>query len=304
VGFSGANIFYDSFLTDVARKEEMDLLSSRGYGWGYIGSVIPFLAVVLLIFLDPDKGPEGSPSLLSYRRIFWITGFWWLLFSLPLLKNAKQVHCIEPGPHPLKQSFVRLIRTFRNIRKQRQVFVFLLAYFFYIDGVDTIIRMAFAYGLDLGLSGTMLILVILMVQVVAFPSALIFGRLAKRFSARRMILFGIGLYVLITLISFFLSVISSLLIRKIIFWMVAFLAATSLGGIQALSRSLFGKMIPRENSAEFFGFYNMFGKFAAVGGPFLMGLITHLTGHSRYGILSILILFAAGGGLLLRVRER
>ncbi|MBU4053871.1 MAG: MFS transporter, partial [Proteobacteria bacterium] len=181
-------------------------------------------------------------------------------------------------------------------------FLFLLAYFFYIDGVDTIITMATAYGRDIGLGVNMLLAAILMIQIVAFPMALLFGKLSQRFGAKNMIHAGIWVYGLITLLAFVLPFLSSLKAKTLLFWGLAFLVASSQGGIQALSRSYFGRLIPPERSAEFFGFYNIFGKFAAITGPFLMAIISRFTGDSRYGILSILLLFILGGFLLKKVR--
>jgi len=181
--------------------------------------------------------------------------------------------------------------------------MFLVAYFFYIDGVGTIISMSTAYGRDLGFGVTLLIVVLLFIQIVAFPFALLFGRLAVVFTAKRMLLAGIGVYIIVTLLAFFLPSIEDIAIRTAVFWLIAFMVASAMGGIQALSRSYFGKLIPPEKSAEFFGFYNVFGKFAAISGPFLMGIVGRLTGDTRWGVLSILFLFIIGGILLSRVVE-
>jgi UMF1 family MFS transporter len=232
-----------------------------------------------------------------------IVAVWWLAFSVPLLKNVRQRHAIAADARPIRASFRRLLATFRDIRRYRDAFLFLLAYFFYIDGVDTIITMATAYGRDIGLAIGQLILAILMIQMVAFPFALFYGKLAVRFSGRAMIFAGIGVYILITGLGFFLPDIESLPMKTAAFWFLAFLIATSMGGLQALSRSYFGRLIPAGRSAEFFGFYNVFGKFAAIIGPFLMGGIGRLSGDSRYGLLSILVLFVAGGWVLTQVRS-
>ncbi len=298
VSWASANIFYDSFLTDVTRPERMDRVSSHGYAWGYIGSVIPFTAVIILMLTSGNP-----PSLNSYRTAFVITALWWILFSIPMLKNVNQVHSVEPGPSPLRESIAKLAATLRNIRGHRNVFIFLGAYFFYIDGVDTIISMAAAYGIDSGLDTASLILAILMIQVLAFPFALLYGALAERFSARSMITAGIVVYMLITTLAFFLPDFTTPASRNIVFWILSFMVATSMGGIQALSRSYFGKIIPAEKSAEFFGFYNIFGKFAAIIGPFLMGLATMLTGSSRYGVLCVVFLFIAGLIMLRRTED-
>ena len=302
IGFAGANIFYDSFLIDVTDKKRFDWISSNGYAWGYIGSVIPFIAVIVIIFLGKKSNPSAAISTISAKISFFIVALWWLVFSIPILKNVKQNYFIEPKKHPIKESFIRLFKTFKEIRKYKQAFLFLIAYFFYIDGVDTIITMAAVYGRDIGLSVTLLISAILMIQIVAFPFTLIYGKMADKFSAKPMLFVGIGIYVIITFMGFFLSVMPTMKMKIIIFWILAFLVATSMGGIQALSRSLFSKLIPPKQSAKFFGFYNIFGKLAVVIGPFIMGLISRITGHSRYGILSILILFIVGGIILANIR--
>ncbi len=301
IGFAGANLFYDSFLTDVTEKERMNLISSSGYAYGYIGSVIPFLIVIALILLGKSPGEGAAIPVYSAKAGFAVVALWWFFFSLPLLKNVEQKYYLAPAEHPIRDSFARLLTTFREIRTYRHVFLFLIAYFFYIDGVDTIITMAAAYGRDIGLSVTTLMLAILMIQIVAFPFALIYGKLADRFSEKTMLYAGICVYSVITFISFLLPDLPTTEMKATVFWILAFLVASSMGGIQALSRSFFAKLIPAEQSAKFFGFYNIFGKFAAITGPFLMGVIGSISGHSRYGVLSILILFIAGGVLLSKV---
>ena len=300
VGWAGANVFYDAFITDVTSHARMDAVSSRGYAWGYIGSVIPFLAVIALIL---SAGMADGLPIVQTKIGFVLVALWWLAFSLPMLKNVRQVHYLPASATPIRDSFIRLFTTFREIRRHRRAFLFLLAYFFYIDGVDTIISMSMAYGRDLGFGVTLLIAVLLFIQVVAFPFALLYGRLAARFSAKRMLLAGIAVYCLVTFMAFLLPSIEDTGLKTLAFWGIAFLVASSMGGIQALSRSWFGKLIPAENSSEFFGFYNVFGKFAAITGPFLMGMIGRLTGDTRWGVLSILALFVIGAWLLLRVEE-
>ncbi len=301
IGFAGANIFYDAFLVDITAKEQMNRISSAGYAYGYIGSVIPFLMVIGLILVGTAPGESAGISVSSARAAFVVAALWWLLFSVPLLKNVRQKYYMPPAKHPVRDSFARLTGTFKEIRKYRQVFLFLIAYFLYIDGVDTIITMSAAYGREIGLGVTELILAILMIQIVAFPFALLYGKLADRFSEKTMLFVGIAVYSFITLISFFLPDLPTKEMKVIVFWILSFFVASSLGGIQALSRSFFSRLIPAERSAEFFGFYNIFGKFAAITGPFLMGVISRVTGHSRYGVLSLLILFIAGGIVLSKV---
>lgn len=301
VGWSGANLFYDAFIVDVASPGRMDRVSAHGYAWGYIGGVIPFVVIIGLI-LSASSDPSHGLPVDATRIGFVIVAFWWLIFSIPIMRNVRQRHFIPPTDHPVSEGFKRLWRTFKNIRAHKQAFLFLIAYFFYIDGVDTIIVMSAAYGRDLGFSIGQLISVILFIQIIAFPFALLYGRLAFRFSAKTMLLAGIAVYFVITLLAFFLPDINDQQAKVAAFWLIAFLIGTSMGGIQAISRSFFARLIPPECSAEFFGFYNVFGKFAAITGPFLMGFVGMLTGHSRWGVLSILLLFIVGAFLLINVR--
>jgi len=300
VGWAGANIFYDAFLVDVTSRDRMDMISSRGYGYGYIGSVIPFLLIIGLIL---GGGIETGLPVGTSRAAFFIVTLWWLLFSLPAVKNLRQRHYLPTGRPLVSGSLMRLLNTLMEIRQHKQVFVFLAAYFFYIDGVGTIISMSTAYGRDLGFGVTMLIILLLFIQLVAFPFALLFGRLAGIFSTKRMLLAGIGVYCLATFLAWYLPVIDEPHLKNMTFWTIGFLIASSMGGIQALSRSYFGKLIPAEKSAEFFGFYNVFGKFAAISGPLLMGLVGRISGETRWGVLSLLVLFVVGGLLLGGVKD-
>ncbi|MBN2432313.1 MAG: MFS transporter [Acidobacteria bacterium] len=303
VCYSGANLFYDAFLVDVTTDERMDWVSASGFGWGYIGSVIPFLLVMVFLFFGGvGEGDAGAMPAGAARVAFIITAVWWLAFSIPMLRRVRQRHAIASVDRPVREAVARLWHAVTHIRRYRQAFLFLLAYFFYIDGVDTVITMATAYGRDLGLGVTTLVLVVLFIQIVAFPFALLYGRLAAATSARTMIFVGIGVYAVITALAFFLPVIPDMSTRIALFWVLALLVASSQGGIQALSRSFFGKLIPKEKSAEFFGFYNIFGRFATILGPLMMGLFGRLTGHSRYGVLAILPLFLLGGLILTRVK--
>lgn len=299
VSYSGANLVYDSFITDVTTRERLDAVSTRGFAWGYIGSVVPFL-VVLFLSLQPQL---VGGSLTATRISFVLTALWWLGFAIPMVRNVHQRYSLPRDPAPIRTSFVRIGSTFRHIREHQEAFVFLVAYFFYIDGVDTIIRMATSYATEIGFGQTELIQVILAIQVIAFPFALLYGRLAKRFGTKPMLFAGIAVYFVIVLLGFFLPVIANGVTQRMVFWGMAFLVATSQGGIQALSRSYFGALIPPEQAGEFFGFYNIFGKFAAILGPLLMGLMADLTGESRWGVLSLALLFAVGAILLARVRK-
>jgi UMF1 family MFS transporter len=298
IGWAGANIFYDAFLVDITTRRRMDMISAQGYALGYIGSVIPFIIVIALIL---SAGMDEGLPIEEVQLGFVIVALWWILFSIPAIKNIKQLHFLPVPKSPIASSFQRLAETFRNIRQHRQPFLFLIAYFFYIDGVGTIISMSTAYGRDLGFNITLLIVVLLFIQIVAFPCTLLYGRLSEKFATKSLLLTGIMIYCLVTLIAFTLPWINDLRVKTALFWFIAFLVASSMGGLQGLSRSCFGKLIPVEKSAEFFGFYNVFGKFAAITGPFLMGIITRLTGESRWGILSILVLFLAGAYVLSKV---
>jgi len=300
VGWAGANLFYDAFLVDVARPARMDMVSAKGFGYGYIGSIIPFLLIIaLIVSAGMEDGLPDGPT----RAGFIIVALWWLALSLPAMKHLCQRYFVAPSRAPWFDGFRKLAATFADIRKHRKVFLFLAAYFFYIDGVGTIITMSTAYGRDLGFGVTMLIVVLLVIQIVAFPCTLLYGRLALRFKTRSLLLTGIGVYCLITLLAFLLPFLQNELLRNILFWLIALLVASSMGGIQALSRSYFSKLIPPQNSAEFFGFYNVFGKFAAIGGPLLLGIVGRATGDTRWGVLSILFLFIIGAWLLNKVES-
>jgi UMF1 family MFS transporter len=211
--------------------------------------------------------------------------------------NVKQKNFIPPSKTPIKDGFQRLAKTIGNIKDNKNIFIFLIAYFFYIDGVGTIIKMATSYGADVGIASEDLLIILLVTQFVAFPFALIYGKLAKKVSAKFMLFIGILIYTILTIYAYFIN-------STLDYWILAMLVASSQGGIQALSRSLYGKLIPKDKSAEFYGFYNIFGKFAAVMGPFLVGFFSQVSGSSRTGILSIVVLFIIGGIVLTRVKER
>jgi len=300
VGWAGANIFYDSFLVDVTTPERMDAISAKGYGFGYIGSIIPFIVVIGLILAG---GMQDGLPVMATKTGFGIVALWWLLLSVPAMRNLRQRNYIPRADSPVLESLQRVYGTLKEIRQYRKPFLFLVAYFFYIDGVGTLISMSTAYGRDLGFGVTMLIVVLLFIQVVAFPSSLIFGRLAMRFTTEKMLLAGIAIYALATFLAFFLASIDDWQLKTVLFWFIAFLVASAMGGIQALSRSYFGRLIPPAKSAEFFGFYNVFGKFAAILGPLLMGGVGALTGHTRWGVLSIMFLFLLGGYFLTKVKD-
>lgn len=295
IGFSGANIFYDAFLTDVSDEEHMDKVSSYGFAFGYISSLIPFFLCFLLIKNPGMIGLSGDLAVVQATQIsFIITGIWWFLLTLPLLKNVKQTHYVPREPRPIYNSFKRLLTAFKKIQEYKVAWLFLLAYFFYIDGVQTIIKMANAFGQDIGIPTMDLLVVLIVIQIVAFPSSIIYSILAKRVSTKKMLLFGVATYTFIALFAFFMTTVPQ-------FWFLGILIGTSQGGIQALSRSTYGKLIPKENSAEFFGLYNVLGKASAAVGPFLVAIIAQATGQTRYGALSLVILFIIGGLMLMRL---
>ena len=278
LGSAGSNVFYDAFLVDVTTDDRMDRISARGFSLGYIGSTVPFIISIAVILLAQNDLIPVSTTAAS-QIAFLITAVWWGLFSLPLLKNVQQQYYIKREPNPITNGFKRLGKTFREIRKYRALFLFLLAYFFYIDGVGTIITMSTAYGSDLGISSTNLLIILFATQVVAAPFALLYGRLADKFTGKKMLYVGIIVYIIVCIYAFFMETTSD-------FWILAMLVATSQGGIQALSRSYFAKLIPKENSNEFFGFYNIFGKFASIMGPLLVAATAQLTGNSSHGVVS------------------
>lgn len=302
-GWAGANVFYDAFITDITDHREMDRVSSAGYAWGYIGSIIPFLFVILLIFLLQEPAAAESIPPLAAQLSFVIVALWWLLFSLPMLRHVRQIHFLPTVIRPVWSAWRRVIDTLREVRAHRNAFTFLLAYFFYIDGVSTIITMAVVYGVDIGIGSSALILAILAIQIIAFPCTLIWGHLVKYFPAKRLLQAGIAIYGLITLLAFLLPSLATRQEKTIGFWLLAVLVATSMGGIQALSRSFYARLIPPQQSGKFFSFYDIFGKFAAIIGPFLVGITGQLSGDSRYGVLSVLLLFLVGSVLLTQVKE-
>lgn len=293
IGFAGSNIFYDAFLVDVSEDANMDRVSSLGFALGYIGSTIPFIiCMVFVVLATLGKAPFSVEA--AYKISFIITALWWIGFSIPILRDVHQVYGIEPEPHFVKNSFRRLGQTLKEIRKHRHIFTFLLAYFFYIDGVDTIIKMATAYGSTIGIGSIMLLLILLVTQFVAFPFAIIYGKLAEKFGTKRTLNMGILTYCVICIVAFFMSPERDTKTLTIMFWVLAMLVGTAQGGIQALSRSYFGRIVPKNQANEFFGFYNIFGKFAAILGPILFGWISLATGKANYGVGSIIILFIVG----------
>ena len=281
IGYSGGNLFYDSFLTDVADNRQMDRVSLTGYGMGYLGGVVVF---IIFLVAELSKGFGGLLSSYGVARFsFILATVWWIIFAWPLLKNGHQRYSVSSVANPFVDSLRRLRRTMHHINQYKQLTWFLVAYFFYIDGVDTIFTMATVIGKDLGIQTTMLMVVLLVVQLIAVPFSILYGWLANRFSTRRIIMLGIIVYFFICLYTLWLETLTD-------FWILAILVGTSQGGLQALSRSYFGRLVPKNASSEFFGFYNILGKL----GPFIVGVVTQWTGKSTVGAASLSVLFALG----------
>ena len=295
IGFASANSFYDSMLTTVASEKKVDFVSSLGYGLGYIGGGLLFLLNVLMYLMPGVFGIPDGPT--AIRISFVMVAIWWIVFTLPFAFFVKE----EKGESvrlkdAMRDGFSQIALTLRSLKNLKNTAIFLLAYWCYIDGVDTIIRMATDYGTALGFPSESLIVALLITQFVAFPSAILYNILGKKIGVRRAILIAIGAYALIAVIGFFMNDVSQ-------FYILACCIGLFQGGIQALSRSYYTRLIPKEHTSEFYGFFNMLGKFAAIIGPFLVGLVTLITGEQRYGIVSLVILFLVGFILLRKVDE-
>ena len=283
-GYSASLIFYDAMLTDVTEPDRMDSVSSHGYAWGYIGSCIPFVICLGIVLGGPSLGLDMQ---LCMILAFLITALWWLMSSVPLLKSYKQKYYSETGAHVVRDSFKRLGKTFAELAKEKHIFVFLLAFFFYIDGVYTVIDMATAYGQALGLDSTGLLLALLVTQIVAFPSVLIFSRLVKNVRPETIITICIAAYFCIAVYAYWLD-------TQFDFWLLAILVGMFQGTIQALSRSYFAKIIPAEKSGEFFGIYDICGKGASVIGTALVSFLSQATGSINIGVSALSVMFLIG----------
>ena len=283
-GYSASLVFYDAMLTDVTEPERMDSVSSHGYAWGYIGSCIPFVISLVIVL---GGGSVGLGTQTSMILAFIITAVWWLCSSIPLLRSYRQKYFSEAGEHVVRNSFRRLGRTFIDLTKQKHIFVFLLAFFFYIDGVYTVIDMATAYGQALGLDSTGLLLALLVTQIVAFPCVLIFSRLVKKVRPETVITICIAAYFCIAVYAYWLD-------TQFDFWLLAVLVGMFQGTIQALSRSYFAKIIPAEKSGEFFGIYDICGKGASVVGTALVSVLSQLTGSINIGVSALSVMFLIG----------
>jgi UMF1 family MFS transporter len=297
VGFGGGNIFYDSMLTHVAGPEEIDRVSAEGYAYGYLGGGI-LLALNLFMILNPSFFCIPDAAWAS-RISFLSVALWWAFFSIPIFKNVAEPQVVvakDESQNPLIAGYQRLRRTFKNIRRFKELAKFLVAFWLYNDGIGTIIIMAVIFGAEIGIGRTHLIGAILMVQFVGIPFTVLFGRLPKRLGTKKSILLALGIYAIITMLGYFMQ-------KPAHFWLLAFLVAMVQGGTQALSRSMYASMAPASRSAEFFGFYNVSSKFAGIIGPTLFGVVGQLTGTSRISIISIIIFFLAGAGILATVNH-
>ncbi|MDO5408845.1 MAG: MFS transporter [Lachnospiraceae bacterium] len=284
-GYSSSLVFYDSMLTDVTSPERMDNVSSKGYAWGYIGSCIPFVISLVFVLMQESLGISMKMAIMI--ALFINTG-WWLLMSVPLLKNYRQIYYVEAGEtNQIAATFRRLGQTFKELKKHKNIFVFLLAFFFYIDGVYTIIEMATAYGQSLGLDTTGLLLALLLTQIVAFPFALLFGRLAARIDNTKLIKVCILAY-------FCIAVFAIQLDKQWEFWLLAVAVGMFQGAIQALSRSYFARIIPPEKSGEFFGIFDICGKGASFMGTALMAAMTQITDNASAGVGILSVMFIIG----------
>jgi UMF1 family MFS transporter len=295
VGFSGANVFYDSLLPHVADEDERDQLSSRGYAFGYLGGGI-LLAINLAMILF---APEDKTSLMS-RISFLMVAVWWLVFTIPLWKWVKEpVRRILKGEedfNPVQASFSRLANTFGKIQKYKELFKFIIAFWLYNNGIGTIITMATIYGTELQFSQMTTIGTLLMVQFVGIPFAILFGWMGKKIGTKKSILISLAIYSIIAIGGYFMT-------QEIHFWILGFGVAMVQGGSQALSRSLFSRMLPKSQSAEFYSFFSVSEKVAGSFGPFLFGVVSTVMGGSRLSIVSLIVFFIIGGFLLTRVDE-
>ena len=287
IGFSGANIFYDSLLIDVSSDEDRNYVSSMGYALGYLGGGILFLINVLMYLYPSYFNLNSQTEGILYS--FLSVALWWFVFSMPLFLFVKQkkINDIDDFKNPFKQSFIRVLNTFKEIKKYKPVLIFLIAYWFYIDAIDTIVRMAVAYGTDLGFDSSKLIIALIFTQFIGFPATFAYGYLAEKFGLFNMLVVGILIYILICIYSLFITSATD-------FFILAGLVGLVQGGVQSVSRTIFSRLIPQDKATEFFGFYNLIGKSAVVVGPALVGWMAYIFDNPKAGIISLLLLFIPG----------
>lgn len=284
IGYNTSLIFYDSMLLDITTHDRSDVVSSQGYAWGYIGSCIPFIVSLVLVLFYENIGLSFQ---IAMTLAFLINAAWWFLLTIPLLKYYEQKHYIEKPKHPIKESFKRLAWTLKDMKKEKKVFLFLVSFFFYIDGVYTIIDMATAYGSALGLNTEGLLVALLVTQIVAFPCAILFGKLSHKYATHKLIEICIIAYTAIAVFAVQLD-------KQWEFWLLAVCVGMFQGAVQALSRSYFAKIIPLEKSGEYFGLFDICGKGASFMGTTLVGVVAQLTGHMNIGVAIISVLFVIG----------
>ena len=308
LGYNGSIIFYDAFLVDVCDDERVDKVSAAGYAWGYIGSVLPFLIFVIpfaavTLFGDKVTGDLVIGSFtLTYRMACGITMglavLWWWIYSRPMLKNVKQKNYHEPVPHVIKESFAHLWHTFRDVKKNKNIFLFCISYFFYIDCVNTVIKMAVSLATEMGITDTMSLVVVIFINIIACPFSILFGKLVGNFGSKKMIYAGIIGYIGVVGCGAMIQSNPSFI------WLVALLVGMFQGGIQSVSRSYFAKLIPdKADSNEFFGFFSVFSKFSAILGPIAVSIIIMITGETRYGILGLIPMMVLGMIFLMFVKD-
>lgn len=299
VGFAGGNVFYDAFLPEIVPLKDMDYISSKGYAFGYIGGGILLLINLMMIqkpdlFMIPGQTP-GEKTLLATQLSFLSVGIWWILFSIPLFRYVHEekgsIQKAETKSSYLTIGIHRVITTFKEIKKYKELIKFLVAFWLYNDGISTIIKMATIYGREIGIGTSDLITALLITQFVGIPFALLFGKLAGKIGSKNALYLSLWTYVLIVILGYFMN-------SALHFYILAVAVGFVQGGSQAISRSIFGSMVPEKRSAEFFGFYGISSKFAAIFGPFLFAVVGQLTGSSRFGIFSLVLFFIVGIWLL------
>lgn len=292
-GYSLANVFYDSMLTDVTTDERMDAISAYGYAFGYVGSTIPFILGLVLVLMP---GLFGLDVATGTKLSFVVALVWWLVLTYPIVKNVHQTYYTEPEKHLISHSFTAIFRTFKKIRENKIMFLYVIAYFFYIDGVYTIISMASSFGAEVGLETSGMILALLFTQFIAFPFAILAGNLAKKYDVLALLKIYVLIYAGVAVFGFFLK-------SQWQFWVLAGVVGLAQGGVQSLSRSFFGKLVPKENSNEYFGFFDIFGKYADLLGPILMAISGFVFHQSKYAILFLVTFFIFGYSLLTKVQK-
>lgn len=297
LGFAGGNIFYEALLPHIVRPNDLDRVSARGYAFGYLGGGL-LLMINVLWLLRPGWFGMGDRDF-ALRACFVSVALWWFVFAIPLFRKVP-----EPGSrkrhfsaaHVVKNGFLRLAATLRQVRRYRQLALFLIAFWIYNDGISTIIKLAAAYGDEIGMNHNDMLIALILTQLIGFPSSIGFGSIARYIGAKRSILLGLAVYTLISVAGFFIR-------SAWHFYALAIVVGLVQGGTQALSRSLFAAMVPKARSSEFFGFFSTGEKVAGIIGPAIFGMIAQLTGSSRWGIISVTVLFIAGATLLYRVDE-